>query len=125
MNIKTVLAVRAERRRVQQERKRLRRKRAEIHAAMERVAQIAREHPAYAPPFRCEQSKSEEGWRVIDSAGVVAGVASSRDAQRAMRDALNADPPPPLSRDDAMRKQGFERIGDSGSIEQRFRAFGR
>lgn len=62
---------------------------ASVEEATEEFVEIAPATPPFEPPFKCEQNKHDEGWRVLDANERVAGVASSRGKQRALRDELN------------------------------------
>lgn len=105
------------------ERKRIRRLRAEIHAAMIKADEMVKASPLWtkAGAFRAPDVKTEQGWQILDIDGNVT-YAPSRDKARAL--AWEMDKMPALTRDDAMLVLGWDRTGPDGiglALEKKFR----
>lgn len=113
------------------ERKRLRRQRAEIHAALEQAKRP--KIIVHVGPFRAPDVKTEQGWVIFDSDDRVCAYVSSRERARKEAHAMTEDGTTSVYTeapdvDGTMTKLGFKRIGPdrdeqdkANPIEQRWR----
>jgi hypothetical protein len=102
-------------------RKRTRRHRAEIHAAIEAAKRLVA--VTGAGPFTV--GKKLEGdhlggpWPILDASGTVVGTGSTRTRAREVVKARNESDG--LTKAEAMNRLGWTQIGNSGPVEKRYR----
>jgi hypothetical protein len=111
--------------RKERERRRTRCLRAEIHAAMEKARRMTIYPQAVAGPWRAPDIKVDKGWVVESLAAEFITYESSRDKARALAREANSGEieicrRQATDRDEAMRLLGWERIGYTGPVEERF-----